>query len=224
MVDKADTFQKGFVKKYHYTEYEEKFEEIKKLLGKESVYSGQFDVEWKNIEDKINQYSIDNLFLRQINDWRRLLGTEIYKHDPQINQQKLNDTVQSYLNRILFLRVCEDRNLEVYQTLLKFADENDFAALIKKFEEADAVYNSGLFDQLLANEIIENVSSVFWTIIKQLYYPESAYSFAVFSSDILGNIYEIFLSEKLVIRDGLIVLEKKNRNILTGILSPRRPL
>jgi type I restriction-modification system DNA methylase subunit len=219
IVDNTDTFQKALVKKYHYTEYEGKFEEIKRLLSKESVYSGQFDIEWQDIENRINQYSIDNLFLQQINEWRTLLGGEIYKHDPRISEQQLNDIVQSYLNRLLFLRVCEDRNLEVYQTLLKFADGNDFAALIKKFEEADAVYNSGLFDQLLANEIIENVSSVFWTIIKQLYYPESAYSFAVFSSDILGNIYEIFLSEKLVIRENSIVLEKKPEHIDRDIIT-----
>jgi len=29
------------------------------------------------------------------------------------------------------------------------------------------------------------------------------YSFSVFSSDVLGNIYEIFLSEKLVIKNGI---------------------
>jgi hypothetical protein len=218
-VDKDDIYHKALVKKYHYTEYEGKFEEIKKLLGKDSVYSGQFEIEWKDIESKINQYSIDTLFLQQINDWRKLLGAEIYKHEPQISEQQLNDVVQSYLNRVLFLRVCEDRNLEVYQTLLKFANENDFASLINKFEQADTTYNSGLFEQILADKIIENVSSVFWSIIKQLYYPESAYSFAVFSSDILGNIYEIFLSEKLAVQDGSVILVKKPENTDRDIIT-----
>ena len=218
-VDETDNFQKALIKKYHYTEYEENFDEISKLLGKESVYSGQFDVQWQDIETKLDQYSVDTLFLRQINDWRVLLGTEIYKHAPDISEGQLNDTVQSYLNRILFLRVCEDRNLEVYQTLLKFADENNFQALIDKFKEADSVYNSGLFDQILSDEIIENVSSVFWNIIKQLYYPESPYSFAVFSSDILGNIYEIFLSEQLTIEDNAPILVKKPENVDRDIIT-----
>lgn len=218
-VEKDDSFQKALVKKYHYTEYESKFSEIKKLLGRDVVYSGAFETEWQDIEAKINQYSIDNLFLHQINEWRKLLGVEIYKHDPKIGEQQLNDVVQSYLNRILFLRVCEDRNLEDYQTLLKFANSNDFKALIKKFEQADTKYNSGLFDQLLKDKIVENVSSVFWTIIKQLYYPESPYSFSVFSSDVLGSIYEIFLSEKLVIQNGSIVLAKKPENIDRDIIT-----
>lgn len=218
-VEKDDNHTKALVKKYHYTEYESKFEEIKQLLGKESVYSGAFETEWKEIESKINQYSIDNLFLNQINEWRKALGSEIYKHDPKIDEQQLNDIVQSYLNRVLFLRVCEDRNLEDYQTLLKFANTNDFKALIKKFEEADKRYNSGLFDQLLKDKIVENISSVFWTIIKQLYYPESPYSFSVFSSDVLGSIYEIFLSEKLTVQSGSVVLVKKPENVDRDIIT-----
>ncbi len=218
-VEKDDTFQKALVKKYNYTEYESKFEEIKQLLGKASVYSGAFETEWKEIEAKINQYSIDNLFLNQINEWRKSLGSEIHKYGPKIAEQQLNDVVQSYLNRVLFLRVCEDRNLEDYQTLLKFANTNDFKALIKKFGQADKRYNSGLFDQLLKDKIVENISSVFWTIIKQLYYPDSPYSFSVFSSDILGRIYEIFLSEKLTVQDGAIVLVKKPENIDRDIIT-----
>ena len=218
-VEKEDTFQKAIVKKYHYTEYENKFEEIKRLLGRESVYSNIFDTEWRNIEDRINHYSVDNLFLSQINEWRKALGNEIHKFEPTIDEQQLNDIVQSYLNRILFLRVCEDRNLEDYQTLLKFADSNDFNALIKKFQEADKRYNSGLFDQLLKDKIVENVSSVFWTIIKQLYYPESPYSFSVFSSDVLGSIYEIFLSERLAIQDDTVELVKKPENIDKDIVT-----
>lgn len=218
-VDIGDTFQKALVKKYHYTEYENKFEEIKQLIGKEAVYSGTFETEWQDIEAKINQYSIDNLFLNQINEWRKLLGAEIYKNDPKIGEQQLNDVVQSYLNRILFLRVCEDRNLEDYQTLLKFANASDFKALIKKFKQADKRYNSGIFNQLLKDKIVENISSVFWTIIKQLYYPESPYSFSVFASDVLGSIYEIFLSEKLSIQNGMIALVKKPENIEKDIIT-----
>jgi hypothetical protein len=218
-VEKDDNYQKALVKKYHYTEYESKFEEIKQLLGKESVYSGAFETEWKEIENKINQYSIDNLFLNQINEWRKALGAEIYKHDPKINEQQLNDIVQSYLNRVLCLRVCEDRNLEDYQTLLKFANTKNFKALIKKFENADKRYNSGLFDQLLRDKIVENISSVFWNIIKQLYYPESPYSFSVFSSDVLGSIYEIFLSEKLTAQSGTVVLVKKPENVDRDIIT-----
>ena len=34
----------------------------------------------------------------------------------------LGDEVQSYINKILFLRICEDRNIETYKDLLAIAD------------------------------------------------------------------------------------------------------
>jgi len=214
-----DSFQKRKIKEYHYTDYTKDFDEIKRLIGKEAVYSGDFDEEWSSIESKISHQSIDELFLSQINEWRLILGQKIYEYQPTIQINELNDHVQSYINRIIFLRVCEDRNLEEYQTLLNVANQADFNQLLDKFLAADKKYNSGLFDQFLSNELIGNVSSVFWDIIRQLYYPESAYSFSVLSSDILGRIYEIFLTENLAIENGMVILKSKPENIDKDIVS-----
>jgi len=218
-VEKTDKYTKARVKVYHYTEYEKKFDEIKRLLGRDSVYNGTFDEEWKQIEDKIKKFNVDDLFLSQINEWREILGFEICKHSPSISDEELNDIVQSYLNSILFLRVCEDRNLEKYQSLLKCANKKDFQTLIDSFTQADKKYNAGLFDQKLKGKIIKKDNSVFWEIIKQLYYPESPYSFSVFSSDVLGNIYEIFLSEKLAIKNSKVILEKKPEHVDRDIIT-----
>ena len=218
-VEKDDNYNRALVKRYHYAEYEAKFDEIRTLLGRESVYNGAFDEEWKSIEEKINQFSVDHLFLIQINEWRVQLGKEIYKYAPEISEQLLNDYVQSYINRIIFLRVCEDRELETYQSLLQFANQQDFKALVTRFNHADKKYNSGLFEQFLSEKIVGDISSVFWSIIKQLYYPESPYSFAVFSSDILGSIYEIFLSEKLAITNGQIELVTKPEHVDRDVIT-----
>ena len=218
-VGKDDSATKARIKIYHYTEYEEAFEEIQRQLSHCSVYTGEFDETWKEIESQLKLSSVDDLFLKQINEWRIILGKEIYSHQNQLDEAQLNDIVQSYINSIIFLRVCEDRNIEVYKTLLNFADNKDFNALIQKFREADRKYNAGLFNHVLTEEIITNNSSAFWTIIKQLYFPESTYSFVVFASDILGNIYEIFLGEQLKISNGEISLEKKPEHIDRDIVT-----
>lgn len=218
-VDKNDSATKARIKLYHYTEYEKVFEEIRKQLSHGAVYTGEFDEMWKEIESQLKLSSVDDLFLKQINEWRLILGKEIYSHQNQLDETQLNDIVQSYINSIIFLRVCEDRNIEVYKTLLNFADNEDFNALIQKFREADRKYNAGLFNHALTEEIITNNSSAFWTIIKQLYFPESTYSFVVFASDILGNIYEIFLGEQLKIANGEITLEKKPEHIDRDIVT-----
>ena len=218
-VEKDDAVTKSRINLYHYTEYESAFEDIKKQLSNQAVYSGEFDETWKKIEEQLKLSSVDDLFLAQINEWRILLGKEIYSHKSELSIEELNDIVQSYINSIIFLRVCEDRNLETYKTLLNFAEKNDFASLIKKFKEADKKYNAGLFNQPLTDKVISDSSSAFWEIIKDLYFPESTYSFSVFASDVLGNIYEIFLGEQLIINDGVISLQKKPENVDRDIVT-----
>lgn len=218
-VEEGDKAQKSRVKLYHYTEYVDSIDEIISELGKESVYSGEFDEHWKEIENQIKLSSVDHLFLEQINSWRLILGNEIFSHNKTISELELNDIVQSYINSIIFLRVCEDRNIEAYKTLLNFADAKDFKALIQKFSDADKKYNAGLFNQEYTEKIITNSSSAFWNIINQLYFPESTFSFSVFASDILGNIYEVFLAEQLKIHDGVISLDKKPEHIDRDIVT-----
>lgn len=209
-----DSANKALIRKYHYTEYAKCFDELVRLLGHESVYSGSFDKEWKNLGSKIEKSApVDNLFLSQINAWRLMLGKEIYSALPDIEMTILNDTVQSYIDKILFLRVCEDRNIEEYKTLLSLADKGDFSQLIDKFNKADKKYNSGLFESTAADKLLSPDCVSFWKIIRQLYYPESPYSFSVLSSDILGRIYEIFLSKKLAVVDKELVLVDKPENV-----------
>ena len=218
-VTPSDSSTLSRISLYHYTEYESAFEEIKAKLGREEVYNGSFDDVWKDIEDQLKLSSVDDLFLAQINEWRLTLGSEIFSHKPELSNERLNDLVQRYINSLIFLRVCEDRNLEVYKALLSCVEADDFSALITIFTNADKKYNAGLFDHDMVEEIITSSRSAFWTIIKQLYFPESAYSFSVFASDILGNIYEIFLSQQLRNLDGTIELvnkpEHQDRDIVT---------
>ena len=218
-VEDGDTLTKARIKAYHYTDYENAADELLQLLGKESVYTGHFEEVWNNIELNVVHQSVDSLFLDQINQWRLMLGKQILSYDSNLDTDYLGDIVQSYINKILFLRVCEDRNIETYQRLLTIADHNSHKELVAKFKDADNKYNSGLFEELISEEVIGNISSSFWTIIRQLYFPESPYSFTVLSSDILGRIYEIFIAERLAIVDGELKIVKKPENMERDIVT-----
>ena len=218
-VEDGDTLVKARIKAYHYTDYENVAEELLELVGKESVYTGHFEEVWDDIELNVVHQSVDSLFLEQINQWRLMLGQQILSCDPDLEIDYLGDIVQSYINKILFLRVCEDRNIETYQRLLTIADHNSHKELVAKFKEADNKYNSGLFEELISEDVIGNISSSFWMIIRQLYIPESPYSFTVLSSDILGRIYEIFLAEKLAVVDGELKIVKKPENAERDIVT-----
>jgi len=213
-VKETDSVANSRIKLYHFTELAHKFDEINNLIGRESVYTGQFDNQWSEIESKILRFSVDDLFLKQINDWRLLLANEFLRLKNGLSEEKLNDLVQNYINSIVFLRVCEDRDLEEYETLYHFAQKKDFQSLVKKLKSSDKKYNSGLFALEYIDELINNADSCFWVLIKELYFPRSTYSFSVFSADILGNIYEIFLSEKVRVDEfGNIKIQPKEEHI-----------
>lgn len=213
-VKETDSVATSRIKLYHFTELVDNFDEINNLIGRESVYTGQFDNEWSEIENKIVKFSVDDLFLKQINEWRLLLANNFLQIKNELSEEKLNDLAQNYINSIVFLRVCEDRDLEEYETLYHFSQKKDFQSLVQKLKLADKKYNSGLFSLEYIDELIHNANSCIWNIIEQLYFPRSTYSFSVFSSDILGNIYEIFLSEKIRIDEfGKISIQPKEEHI-----------
>src|SRR5690606_30293733 len=90
-VGETDSATKGRINVYHYTEYEAACEKIQKQLSHEAVYTGEFDETWKKIESQLKLSSVDDLFLQQINEWRLVLGKEIYSHQSQLDETELND-------------------------------------------------------------------------------------------------------------------------------------
>lgn len=209
------------IRLYHYKEYVTSFDEIMNFLGQESVYSGRFDNEWSEIAQKIenSKQTVDDLFFKQINKWRYLLGMNLVKINPIISNDELNDIVQDYINSIIFLRVCEDRNIECYESLLDVTKTEQHKKFKITLENADKKYNSGLFKLKYIDQLINSLDSNLWYILKELYYPYNSYSFSVLSSDLLGRIYEQFLGDELVIKNGCLILQPKDYNLHKDIIS-----
>ena len=88
-------------RKYHYTEYVDKFDEIYRLISRDAVYRGNFD---KYFNEAFNgadsqKQQVDAIFLSQINEWRIALSNELYsKGKRYTNFEVLNDFVQDFIN------------------------------------------------------------------------------------------------------------------------------
>ena len=199
-----DDTQVALIARYHYKEYASKFDEIYKMLSKETVENGTFDSLYDNISSPFKKEPFNEYFLKQITNWRFLLAKDIYNNN-EIDEDTLNICVQRILNRIIFLRICEDRDLEKYETI-KNIDSID--ELKHVFEEADKKYDSGLFEMLNEDDIYLS-NDVLKTILIDLYYPNNSYDFSVVDPYVIGQIYELFLDESIAIHNKDIALEKK---------------
>ena len=211
-----DPTSKNLIAKYNYLEYFDKYDEIYELISKEIVYNGKFEEKFKSFS-AIGQ-TIDEMFLKQINDWRVQLGQELFNIKGG-NIEDINIEIQEFINEIVFLRICEDRNLPLYKTLQKSISIDSMLQkeLEKIIEIADKRYNSGIFkERNIINELDKNILK---NIITDLYYPNSPYDFTVISSNILGEIYEVFISETLIVKNNEVILQAKKENLNRAIVT-----
>lgn len=193
----------------HFEEYLDEFEYLWKYFSRDSVHSGSLD-EFVLAKDRRGSLSVDNDFLKSLDDWRIKLAKAIFKQN-EIEEYELNIAVQKLIDRIIFLRIAEDRNIEHYgslQLISKSKDVySDFLAICSK---ANDKYNSGLFSKNSVLESIKIDSETLSQILKEMYFPLCPYEFSVLPIDILGKAYEQFLGKVIVVnRRGNLVISQK---------------
>jgi type I restriction-modification system DNA methylase subunit len=208
--DKAST---GRVLYLAYKEYDQRWDEIAKIFSKEAVLQGSFDKFAEAGKGKKGTSQVDAEFLAEIESWREALAKNLALRNPRLSVRDLNFAVQRTIDRIIFLRMCEDRGVEQYEQLQALLNgENAYKRLHRLYRLADEKYNSGLFhfeeekgraeapDKLSLNLKIDD--KALKDIIRRLYYPESPYEFSVLGGDILGNVYEQFLGKVIRLTAG----------------------
>ncbi len=197
----------------HYKDYLEKWDEIASLFSPEAIRNGSLSGYVKSIKGKKGTADVDDDFLQEIERWRELLAKSIASNNDWIDISGLNYAVQMVIDRIVFLRICEERSIEPENQLQDIANkENIYQELIALFKRADTKYNSGLFhfskeeeqasrpDDLTPRLDIDD--KTLKDIILNLYYPKSPYAFLYIPSDILGQVYERFLGKVIRLTEG----------------------
>lgn len=209
----ADKSSVARVKYLTFNDYVSEWDFLWNTFSKEAVLKGSFDKFIGGNANKKGTATVDKEFLYSLDQWRTLLAETISKENKQLDEDELNFVVQQTLDRIIFLRICEDRSIEPYgslQNILKSG--NYYKNLLQEFKQADDKYNSGLFNfkkDKLSNQLTIN-NKTLKTIINQLYYPDCPYEFSVLSVEILGSAYEQFLGKTITINNrGKAVIELK---------------
>jgi type I restriction-modification system DNA methylase subunit len=209
----SDSVKTGRVMLLSYTDYIEKWDELVSIFSHDAVMTGGFDKFANSAAKKKGTAEVDSAFLAEIEGWRDALAKNVaLRNKPQVKSEAdLNYAVQMTIDRMIFLRICEDRGYESENQLQELSKrENVYDELKKLFEKADRRYNSGLFhfkdekgrgraDTFTTGLEIDD--KVLKDIIKDLYYP-APYVFALIPADILGQIYEQFLGKVIRLTAG----------------------
>lgn len=209
----GDKSAKGRVLYLTFREYIDRWDEIAGIFSKEAVLKGSFDRYAKEAKGKRGTASVDDDFLAQIEGWRDTLARNVALRNPGIGVRDLNFAVQATIDRVIFLRICEDRGIEPLNRLQGLTNgAGIYGRLVHVFREADDRYNSGLFhfkternragspDEFTLGLKIDD--KVLKELILGLYYPESPYEFSVLPADILGQVYERFLGSVIRLTAG----------------------
>lgn len=73
--------------------------------------------------------------MKQIENWREGLAIDIIANNTGFNNEEINFLVQRLLNRIIFLRICEDREIEKYETLKHIKSYDELKALFVRSDK-----------------------------------------------------------------------------------------
>ena len=185
-----------------FDEYHKHFDFIFNTFSKEAILKGSFDTYIEENKNKKGTSEVDKELLKLVEGWRTDIAKNIALRNPSLDIYHLNTAVQKIIDRIIFLRIAEDKEMEEYGLLQKITKGGAvYQKLQSVFDKANAKYNSGLFtphDWLRSLTIDDAVLS---SIINGLYYPECPYEFSILPVEILGNIYEQFLGKIITFRN-----------------------
>ncbi|HEM2542253.1 TPA: Eco57I restriction-modification methylase domain-containing protein [Streptococcus suis] len=198
--DVKDSSVVGVIAKFNFREYETQKDNIFKFISKTLIR------ERKSLSSSQRRLtSFDKYFLEQISKWRIDIAVDIHSNYPDIEEEAINLFVQKFINKSLFLRICEDNEFEKYEQLLGVSDYADLKYI---FEKSDKIYNSGIFHHLESQDFHISIE-VLTETFKDLYFPRSPYDFSVIPSSILAKVYDIFLQEKIIIKNEQVTIERK---------------
>jgi hypothetical protein len=192
---------------FRFDEYPDRWPELWTIFSREAVWSGAFD-QYAASKRKRGTSEVDVEFLKEIEGWRDELARNIALRNRGLSSDDLNRAVQLTIDRLIFLRMAEDRGLESYAQLLALCSRPGIYSrfMADLCRKADDKYNSGLFHFQKEHGVTEDPDritpglavddAVLRPILERLYFEHgSPYHFGVLPVEILGTVYERFLGK-----------------------------
>lgn len=187
---------------FKYGEYIKRFDRLW-LLSKESFEKGKLDKLLSEFGIKAKRISVNEKLAEDLLKWREFLTNNLKAWNKDKSEEIIEESVQRILDRLIFIRVVEDRKLEerkLWQTFQKWVSndhnpQNFLDLLVPIFRDFDGKYNSNLFIEHVCEKLFTTFDP-FNKIIPDLYADKEKgvkYRFDAIDVDVLGNVYEQYL-------------------------------
>ena len=204
--ENPDPRMNWFIKFTDPKEYLERYDQLV-LLSKESIEARELDREAEKYGKKELKKPVDKALLDDITNFREIIYNNIKRDntDKELTDSDIEEAVQRIIDRMIFIRSAEDRNLEPEELRSKVREWSNtsknklLAELSYLYKQYDENYNSKLFAHHLCDDLKID-DDVLSTVINGLYESKGGlyrYDFSLISADILGNIYEQYLGRIL---------------------------
>ena len=213
------------VAKFHYSDYADpdKFARIYWLFSREAVAAGSLEkraAELPKLSRKARQRGflpgaykpVDESFLEDLDEYRKELARTFKTSNPDLDSEALTEIAQRTLDRLVFLRFLEDKQIEQQPLIAAFGDRGtvweDFVAASRRL---DGVYNGVVFKRhdILDADDFQVDERAFAGICERLAHINSPYDFNAIPLHILGAIYERFLGKVIVATEKRARVEEK---------------
>ncbi|GBE04599.1 type IIS restriction enzyme Eco57I [bacterium BMS3Abin10] len=206
----------GLIFDFKYTDY---FKNIEKLweLSKKRVEEGSLEALLpRDTKSRRLRIPPDKSFLEDLTHWRTVLAKDIHKRNSQFDVKLLNDVVQRLLDRIIFIRIAEDRKIrpdrELWEIVAQWKEEGKrksiMTHLVNLFHEVNDDLNGDIFKPHACEKAAVD-SGLLAEIIDSLYFPKSRYRFDAIGVELLGSIYERYLGSTIRVTPQRVKVEKK---------------
>jgi type I restriction-modification system DNA methylase subunit len=206
----------GLLLSLKYADYLSNLEKLWEF-SKERVAAGSLDALLPKIRRAPHlRKQVDDVFLDEMTGWREELARDIHKRNPALTAKQLNEVVQRLLDRIVFIRIAEDRHVVEKRQLPEVVEEWEshggkfpiFDWLNALFHKINEDFNGEIFKPHLSEEI-QIDPEILARIIRRFYPPKSPYRFDVIGVELLGSIYERYLGNTIRLTPKQVRVEEK---------------
>lgn len=203
--DEADVARVLYLR---HTDYLDHFDMLWDLCSREAVESGSIEGRFPAHERPKGSKTLDEDFQEKLSAWRKEIARSIVRYGKTRDVALLSAAAQRILDRIVFLRICEEIGLEELGSLLEMGQHEDgfWDLFLQEHEKRYATVYDGILFPSSGDDDPSGVDAhlrswwlkgrIFREIVQSLYSP-NPYRFDVIPIELLGGVYEQYLGKRL---------------------------